>query len=139
MKELSPVNLSYYQLLEGIAIAVEFTQVPPTAALIKALKEKNQPRVDSLMTILKENYAKFANKDYNAQVDRRVAKAMLKAYRDAVPEGERIAIFDLIDKKFKGDIDRYVDAAFEKSVFASQANFDKFCKSPRPRLSKTTS
>ena len=130
MDEMSAVNLAYYQLLEGIAIAVEFTQVPPTAALIKALKEKNQPRVDSLMTILKENYAQFADKDYNAQVDRRVAKAMLKAYRDAVPEGERIAIFDLIDKKFKGDIDRYVDAAFEKSVFASQANFDKFCKKP---------
>ena len=130
MDEMSAVNLAYYQLLEGVAIAIEYTQVPPTAALIKALKEKNQPRVDSLMTILKENYAQFADKDYNAQVDRRVAKAMLKAYRDAVPEGERIAIFDLIDKKFKGDIDRYVDAAFEKSVFASQANFEKFCKKP---------
>ena len=52
------------------------------------------------MTILKENYGKFADKNYNRKVDRRVAKAMLKAYRDAVPEGERLAIFDLIDKKF---------------------------------------
>ena len=130
MKELSSVNYAYYQLLEGIAIAVEFSQVPPTGALIKALKEKNQPRVDSLMTILKENYGKFADKNYNRKVDRRVAKAMLKAYRDAVPEGERLAIFDLIDKKFKGDIDRYVDAAFEKSVFAGDANFEKFCKKP---------
>ena len=130
MKELSSVNYAYYQLLEGIAIAVEFSQVPPTGALIKALKEKNRPRVDSLMTILKENYDKFADKNYNRKVDRRVAKAMLKAYRDAVPEGERLAIFDLIDKKFKGDIDRYVDAAFEKSVFAGDDNFEKFCKKP---------
>ena len=82
------------------------------------------------MSILKENYGKFADKNYNRKVDRRVAKAMLKAYRDAVPEGERLAIFDLIDKKFKGDIDRYVDAAFEKSVFAGDANFEKFCKKP---------
>ncbi len=136
MGELSAVDYLYNQLLEGINIAIECIKIPPTGMLIKALEEKDKAKADTLLQAVKEGYARFAGKDYNRQVDRRVTKAMLKAYRDAVPENDRIEIFNFIDKKYKGDIDRFVDDAFETSVFASDANFEKFCKKPSAKVLK---
>ncbi|MBQ8424090.1 MAG: S46 family peptidase [Coprobacter sp.] len=130
MEALAPINLAYCQLNEGIRMAIECSQVPATGALKKALQDKNYAKVDTLIDVLRGKYAQFANKDYSRKVDQRVTKAMLKAYKAAVAEGERFAIYDLIDKKFKGNIDRYVDEAFKTSIFASDENFEKFCKKP---------
>ncbi|MCD8287649.1 MAG: S46 family peptidase, partial [Porphyromonadaceae bacterium] len=134
MGDLTTVYRDYYSLFEGISLAVEFSQVPSTTALEKALLQKDQPKIDSLIEVLRGNYAQFANKNYNRSVDRRVSKAMLKAYREAVPEEGRLAVFDLIDKKFKGDIDKYVDAAFDQSIFADDSRFEKFCQKPSAKL-----
>ena len=130
MKELSAVDYLFYQLYEGIDIAVECTKIPSGNQLKKALAEKNRAAADSLLQNLKAAYARFANKDYSRQVDIRVTKAMLKAYREAVPREEQMDIFNYIDKNFKGDIERFVDVAFATSIFGSEANFEKFCNKP---------
>jgi hypothetical protein len=36
----------------------------------------------------------------------------------------------VVDKKFKGDIDKFVDAMFAKSIFASEAKFNAFLGNP---------
>ena len=62
--------------------------------------------------------------------DRKVAKALLPLYAEMIPAGQRPAIYDVIEKEYKGDYNAYVDAMYDTSILANQANFDKFIKKP---------
>ncbi|MBR5131337.1 MAG: S46 family peptidase [Alistipes sp.] len=67
-----------------------------------------------------DDYEQFY-KDYDADVDRAVAKRMFQIYRennDILPD-----IYDKIDSEFEGDSDKYVDWLYDNSFFTS---FDKF-------------
>ena len=73
---------------------------------------------------------KFFNKDYNPEIDRKVSKALLKTYAELIPAEQRISIFKVIDKEFKGNIDAFVDACFDTSIFRSREAFDNFVAKP---------
>ncbi len=45
-----------------------------------------------------------------------VAKTMLQTYASYIPEEQRINIFEIINSRFKGNIDSFVDACFEYSI-----------------------
>ena len=47
-----------------------------------------------------------------------------------IPAEQRIGIFKVIDKRFKGDSDAFIDACFEYSIFGSKENFAKFIHKP---------
>ena len=64
------------------------------------------------------------------EVERMVAKEMLKTYANYIPAEQRINIFEIIDSRFKGNIDAFVDACFDNSIFGNQKNFEKFIKKP---------
>ena len=67
-----------------------------------------------------DDYEQFY-KDYDADVDRAVAKRMFQIYRennDILPD-----IYDKIDSEFEGDSDKYVDWLYDNSFFTS---LDKF-------------
>lgn len=57
-----------------------------------------------------------------------VAKTMLQTYASYIPEEQRINIFEIINSRFKGNIDSFVDACFEYSIFGNPKNFEKFIK-----------
>ncbi len=56
-------------------------------------------------------------KDYNAETDRKVAKRMLTIAREQMKVLP--TIYEKIDKKFKGNIEAYVDYVYDKSLFTS--------------------
>ncbi len=47
-------------------------------------------------------YHRFADKDYAPEVDKKIAKVMLKEYRRLVPAKSQPAYFSLIDKEIQG-------------------------------------
>ena len=55
---------------------------------------------------------------------------MLKTYANYIPAEQRINIFEIINSRFKGSIDAFVDACFEHSIFGNPKNFEKFIKKP---------
>jgi hypothetical protein len=70
-------------------------------------------------------------KDYNPPTDRKAMKAMLKIFRDDVAEEFHPDFYKtMIDKKFKGDIDKFVDYLFDNSIFADEARYSSFLKKP---------
>ncbi|MDO4949664.1 MAG: S46 family peptidase [Bacteroidales bacterium] len=75
-----------------------------------------QAIAEALMTGV-EFYSEEAmnSKDYDAEVDRKVSKVMMKVYADLVPEEQRVDVFKVIGKKYKGNIDSYVDDCFSKN------------------------
>ena len=47
-----------------------------------------------------------------------------------IPAGQRPSIYNVIEQKYKGDYNNFVDAMYDTSIFANQANFEKFIKKP---------
>ncbi|MEG0519227.1 MAG: S46 family peptidase [Bacteroidales bacterium] len=57
-------------------------------------------------------------KDYSMPTDKKLAKTVLKIYRDKVDKQYLPSFYAIIDKDFGGDIDKYVDHLFATSVYA---------------------
>ena len=87
-------------------------------------------RVYSISDAIELKTDNFFNKDYNPEIDRKVSKALLKTYAELIPAEQRISIFKVIDKEFKGNIDAFVDACFDTSIFRSREAFDNFVAKP---------
>lgn len=83
-------------------------------------------------------YYKFYNRDYAPEVDRRIAKAMLKMYADSIAPEHYPAFFKTIDKKHKGNIGKYVDHLFESSLFADPQKYEKWKKRPNIKALEKT-
>lgn len=132
--ERKTVKMRQQYLQEALWNGIEASRIPTNFdRLIDAL-EKNDPDTIRTELIRLENaYRKFADKNYNPEVDKTIAKAMLKLYARHIEPDRRPSFFRIIDKKYKGNIDRYVDDLFEKSIFGSEENFDRFKKRPSVR------
>ncbi|MBN2521118.1 MAG: S46 family peptidase, partial [Bacteroidales bacterium] len=65
-------------------------------------------------------------KDYNAETDKKIVKATLKLYKNEVEQQFHPEFFTTINKKFKGDMDKYVDYIFKKSIFVDSSKLYSF-------------
>jgi len=120
-----------WMLDEVILRGIEFAKVPTEVQSVSdALRGKDRNEQQKQIRLLDMAYHRFADKDYAPEVDKKIAKVMLKEYRRLVPAKSQPAYFSLIDKKFKGDVDRFVDYLFDKSIYGSEENFDKFKTRP---------
>lgn len=64
-------------------------------------------------------------KDYSVNTDRKVAKAMIKLFKEKVPQKDLPAFYKTIDTEFHGNIDAYVDDMFNRSVFTSEEKLNQ--------------
>jgi hypothetical protein len=99
-------------------------------SLIDALKGNDQKKITDVTTMIKNNLPRFY-KDYNPPTDRKNIKSMLKLYRADVPLKYLPDFYvNVVDKKFKGNIDKFVDDMFTRSVFADEARLTAFLNKP---------
>ena len=119
-----------WMLNEALRIGIEFVSVPTEInPLVEALKGKTADRQKELDQMTAA-FRRFFDKDYVPEVDKKIAKVMLTEYRRLIPHTSQPAYFAIIDKKYKGDIERFLDDIFAKSIFASRENYNKFLKRP---------
>ena len=75
--------------------------------------------------------------DLFAETDQRVEKKtfaeMLKTYKAAFKGEELPEIYNIIDKKFKGDIDAFADDVYANSIFGNAENIKAFLAKPSPK------
>lgn len=69
-------------------------------------------------------------KDYNTETDKKILAAMLEMYYKDVPKEYHPDFFTTIEKKFKGDFNKYAQMVFDKSVFSSKEKFLAFVDKP---------
>jgi hypothetical protein len=98
--------------------------------LINVLRVNDQQKIADEVKNIRERANDFY-KDYNPSTDKKSIKAMLKLYR-ADMSAKFLPDFyvTLVDKKFKGNIDKFVDDIFSKSVFANETKFNSFLDRP---------
>ncbi|MDI3527852.1 MAG: hypothetical protein PWR03_2035 [Tenuifilum sp.] len=97
--------------------------------LADALESKNQDEITKNVERLKERAADFF-KDYSQSTDHKTTKAMFRIYMENVPEKYQPDIYNVIRKKYKGDVEKYVDKMFAKTIFTDPAKFNAFLEKP---------
>lgn len=120
-----------WMLDEAILRSIEFAKIPTDILPVcDALNSRDKDEQKNQIRLLERAFHRFADKDYSPEVDKKIAKVMLKEYRRLIPLKGQPEYFALIDRKFKGDIDRFVDYLFDKSIYGSEDNFNKFIARP---------
>lgn len=73
---------------------------------------------------LKSGTKKFF-KDYNAETDKKICAALLKMYATDISKVQQADIFNEIEKKYKGDFQKYAADIYGKSMLVSEISMDK--------------
>ena len=133
VEKRQPVLYHQQAIQEALVTALDFMRIPNTASLVTALKSKDKERIRTATDSLRMAADKyFASVPY-PEVEKLVGKEMLRTYARYIPQEQRIGIFKVINQRFKGDTDAFIDACFEYSIFGSRENFDKFIRKPSLR------
>ena len=127
--DLQYVEEALFEACEIINFASEFNYLNLLLQRTDTSKKDLNDEIISLKKLADTFY-----KDYNAQTDRKVVKAMLKLYRDNTPSEQHPQFFQLIDEKFKGNIDKFVDKMFDKSIFCQKEKLLAFLQKPSSKV-----
>ena len=79
---------------------------------------------------LEDNIKSFF-KDYDASLDRKVLAAMMKIVKERVPAENLPDIYKTVDKKYKGDYEKYAADVFKKTSILSYDNIASMLKDPK--------
>ena len=131
IEKSNPLLYNYTCFSEVFLSGIEFGSPYLVLDQLKeALQKKDKEGQEKAIATLKEAFADIHNKDYDHEVDRKVAKVLLPLYAEMVPATALPAFYTTIEKEFKGDYAAYVDYCYDQSIFANEANFNKFVKKP---------
>jgi hypothetical protein len=97
--------------------------------LEKALASKDKERVEGITLRMLKSLDNFYG-DYNYPTDRKMTKAMLKLFRENIDSMYWPDLYALIDKKFKGNIDAYVEYMFTRSFLTTPDKLKAFLADP---------
>lgn len=124
-EQIFPLLHASSYLREALVFGVE---MPHIASKLRNLVNSNLP-LDSIRKQSKEVY-----KNYVPEVDEATFAVMLKTYRQYVDERFLPSIYRQIDKKFKGDYNRYARHVYSRSNFTNHGKFCKRLKTKRINL-----
>ncbi len=133
VKRVMPLHTQLTYFSETFRVGIEFTPSKKMSVLddlVSALKNKKEKEVKKAIESLKELYADIHNKDYDHEVDRKVAKALIPLYAECVPEDALPNFYKTIQDRFGKDYNAYVDSLYDNSIFADEKNFNAFIANP---------
>lgn len=133
-EKIEQANPILYQLTcfnEILRSGIEFS-IPSNNldSLKAALQAKDKEGIQKFSEKLRVAYGHIHNKNYDHEVDRKVAKVLLPLYAEMVEAENLPAFYATINGQFKGDYNAYVDHLYDNTIFASEANLEKFLKKP---------
>ena len=130
VKQRRPALYHQQAIQEALVTGLDFMRIPSTAGLVSALKNKDKKQIAAAKDSLQKAADRYFASVPFPEVERIVGKEMLKIYMKYIPAEQRIGIFQIIDKRFKGNSDAFIDACFEHSIFGNKENFVKFILKP---------
>jgi hypothetical protein len=97
--------------------------------------EENKEKIDRLVGAIKNGMDDYF-KDYDAATDQKVIATLFKLYADRNSQQYQPAIYATIQKKYKGDYNKFVKALFENTVFDSKEELAAFLEKPTAKALK---
>ncbi|WP_294080930.1 S46 family peptidase [Proteiniphilum sp. UBA5384] len=134
--ERADLRYRSWMLNEGIIRGVEFANVSQKGwnLLLKVL-EGGSRNIEKAILQLKEDYALFADKDYNIDVDKKVSAAMISEYVRSIDREKQPAFFGLLHTQYDGDVKAFIDYIFTHSLFGNQETWILFSTDPQSFIS----
>ena len=131
IEKANPIVYQYNCFNEILRNGIEFS-IPSNNldSLRAALVSKDKAGIQKYSEKLRIAFSHIHNKDYDHEVDRKVAKVLLPLYAEMVEADQLPAFYATIQGRFKGNYDAYVDELYDNSIYASEANLNKFLKKP---------
>lgn len=126
-----PRKANQYLLETQLLGAESFLFAARLSAVAKALQTPDSTALISSAVNKFKVYAENFYRDYNLPTDIKTTKALLRLYIDKVPQEyypEYIKTKVMV--KFKGDVDKFVDDLFAKSIFATKEKLFAFLDNP---------
>ncbi|MGL4853035.1 MAG: S46 family peptidase [Phocaeicola sp.] len=99
-------------------------------SLKEAIENKDQEAIAKYTDQAQKAFSAIHNKDYDHEVDRKVASMLIPLYKEMVPAEVLPAFYQTIEKQFKGNVNSYINALYNQSIFANEKNFNKFIQKP---------
>ena len=131
VQKATPITKQMVYFSETFRSGIEFGATYMLFNDLKTALEKGKKKdVEKAISNLKEAYADVHNKDYDHEVDRKVAKVLIPLYAKSVPADALPAFYQTIQTKFKGDYNAYIDALYDNSIFSNEKNFNAFISNP---------
>ncbi len=122
----------YYLSLAGIRgadiinFASRFKQFHNTLKSKAKNEDVIKQTADELRDVVKKHF-----KDYNMPTDKKIFAALLEMYYKNVSIDQQPSILAKINKKYKGNFDKYAERVFDKSIFANEDKINKFLTKPK--------
>lgn len=98
-------------------------------SLSMALATGEMAEINSAVSDLREPIAAFY-KDYDMETERDLMKALFRKVYDNLDQAYYPEFFKTIQTKFKGNVEKYINDAFAKSIFATEAKLNSFLDKP---------
>ncbi len=115
--------------LDIVQMANQFS--PLQSALEKKNKAATKEAVESLKESVNEHF-----KEWDREIEKKSLAHMLRMYAADVPAEDLPSVFKIIEKKYGNNFNRYADAVYTTSVFASRDAALNFLKKPSASLFK---
>ena len=91
------------------------------------VKKSTPEEIDMIL----EDRIKAFFKDYEPSLDQKVLAAMMKVVKERVPAEYLPSVYEKIDKKYKGDYEKYAADLFKKTVLLSYDNIAEMLRDPK--------
>lgn len=128
---LNPIQLKQHFSTETFFRGMEFISHGRSySRLRKALTDKDTATLNRYQRGANAPLEETFYKDYDPETDRETTKALLKYYKENLPDSIHPPLYQTIAKEFKGNIDAYVDKLFATSFLTDYARWKAFMKSP---------
>ncbi len=128
-KDYTNYNLTYGYYREMIpSNGIEIAKLAGRMEVLKALyeaEEVDEAAAQKLKTDLVENVKLFF-KDYYQPLDMEISAKLLSMYAENIDAAFQPDVYNFINGKQKGDVKRYVDYLFAKSIFDEEAKVIDF-------------
>jgi hypothetical protein len=132
-KELSPYQLADEYFYEAIYCLDIFKLANSFKGLSELKKESKQENIDKLTNNLKKTVENHF-KDYDLALDKELFLKMITLYIKNLDKQFHPEEFKIIESKFKGNIDKYIDYLYKKSMFTDKTTLLNYLNIYKPEL-----
>jgi hypothetical protein len=132
-------ELNFSAINEAFFVSTELTELIGEFQYLYLLMQSDyyadlqKQEIESLRILVKEFF-----KNYNVQTDIKVAKSMFRLYGEFIPADLQPELYSrMIKRKYKGDIDKFVNKVYSKTFFLDSVKILNFLDNPRSSVLKS--
>lgn len=128
---LTPIQVVQYYGTETFFRGMEIMSFGNRYARLRhALERKDTAALNLYKKQAEQKLEDSWFKDYDMPTDRETAKALIKFFKENLPDSVHPPLYQTIAKDFKGDIDAFVDKMYATSFLTDYNRWKEFLKNP---------